>query len=381
MPNWSEPKIAKEKVKIEPEVFLEDARKYANSGDFNMAEKAYVNALSNARGASNIKEIISIVKEGLSEIYKLWTQECIKQYEYQDAEPILQKMLKISDDKQAVQEEFIELYNAWGLSLFRYDNNVKGAIIIFAKKLKLEKKLEQNTEDTETELTSFLYSSKNKKYRKIADGLYFRKKEARVRLLLSALIMAGVALATPLFAPYSIDVYIFSYFMFVLRHDWLMSGLKKLRECLALTFFSLIWMIILTVFGITNTAMSIITFVILVFISIRVMLCALSQFKVYFSYKKKDVLEAIEYILVPVNISCKSCSAKLKIPGETISTIKCSKCGKIVREAMDPRIKNKPVVSTIQTKSGEYDSKAAWGRIGFHAGRFIFREILKNIRL
>jgi hypothetical protein len=82
---WSDPKIEKEKVKIEPEVFIKEAKEYTESGDYNMAERAYVNALSNARGASNVKEITRIVKDGLSDIYKLWTQDCINRYEYQES--------------------------------------------------------------------------------------------------------------------------------------------------------------------------------------------------------------------------------------------------------------------------------------------------------
>lgn len=79
MPNWTESKEPKfEQEKIEPEVFLADARKYTESGDYYMAERAYVNALSNSRGTSDVKDITRIVKEGLSEIYILWMQDCQK---------------------------------------------------------------------------------------------------------------------------------------------------------------------------------------------------------------------------------------------------------------------------------------------------------------
>ena len=391
--NWSEPKIEKEKVKIEPEVFVEEAKKYTETGDFNMAERAYVNALSNARGSSNIKDIIRIVKEGLSEIYLLWTQDCINQYKYQEAEPVLRKLVKISDDKRAAQEEYIKLYDAWGLSLSLYDNNVNGAIIIFAKKLRLEKKLEHNTEVTETKLISLLYSSKNAKYRKVAEKLQYSKMGARVRLLLSALIMAGVALATPLYAPNSILIYVFSFFMLVLRNDWELQGLvlykKRLWKCIGLTFFSLTWFIILMIsvsssnwrnFDTIYTVMSIITFVILTVISIRVMFYAIGQFKVYFSYKKVGSLDAIGYILAPINISCKSCGAKLRISDETISAVKCPKCGNIAREAMELRIKNIPSHSSDQAEGGQYDPKVAWGRVGGLGAKLVVREIFRNIR-
>ena len=70
--HWSEPKVEQEKVKIEPEILISDAKKYCNAGNYSMAERAYVNALINARGESNVANITRSVKKGLSETYILW---------------------------------------------------------------------------------------------------------------------------------------------------------------------------------------------------------------------------------------------------------------------------------------------------------------------
>ena len=200
MPNWSEPKLEKEKVKIEPEVFLKEARKYIESGDYNMAERAYVNALSNARGASNVKDITRIVIDGLSEVYILWTQDCQERYEFHDAEPALLKLLKIIDNKRKAKEELIKLYEKWGLSLSLRDKNWKGALLVFVKKLKLEKELGLNTSITESQICSLLFASDNPGDRKIAMELNIGRKGVKVRLLISAVLMAAVSLIVPLFA-------------------------------------------------------------------------------------------------------------------------------------------------------------------------------------
>lgn len=380
---FSTEKVEHEKVKIEPERFLKEAKEYAESGDFNMAERAYVNALSNARGEPNVKEIAKIVKEGLAEIYILWTQDCINRLEFQEAEPVLHKLLKISDDKRTAKEESIKLYDAWGVSLSIYDKNWKGALLVFIKKLKLEKELGLNTENTESQICNLLFLSEDSKYRRKAEQLNFGKREVRFRMLMSAWIMALVAIGAPIFAPYSVGVYIFSFIMLPIRSDWEMLGVdlykKKLRKCLGLTFFSLAWLIIGGIF-IPDAVFSVITLVIIILISIRVLLYAISQFKIYFSYQKQDILEVIKDIFPPVTVSCKSCDAKLKVSGETISAVRCPKCGKIARDAADMKIRNKPSTTADQAVNSEYDPQYAWGRVGFHAGRAIAKEIIRNLR-
>ena len=383
MPNWSEPNIKHEKEKIDPEVFIGEAREYTEAGDFNMAERAYVNALSNARGASNVKDIARIVKNGLSEIYKLWIQDCISRYEYHEAEPVLQKLLKISDDKKTAKEEMIKLYDAWGLSLSIYDKNWKGAILIFAKKVRLEKELSLNTEITESQLCSLLYASNDSANKKKADQLHFGKTEVRIRLLISAVLMAAVALISPIFAPSSIGFYGLSVLMLPIRSDWEMLGSaaykRKLRTWLGLTIFSLIWLFVFKAFE-SKVILSIITLIFVILISVRVMLYAISQFKLYFSYQKQDILDVLRDLFPPVEVSCKSCDAKLRVSGETISAVKCPKCGSVVREAVDLKIKNKPSATLDQADGGEFDPQYAWGRVGFHAGRAVAKEILRNIR-
>lgn len=393
MPNWTESKEPKfEQEKIEPEVFLADARKYTESGDYYMAERAYVNALSNARGTSNVKNITRIVKVGLSEIYTLWMQDCQKRYEFQDAEPVLQKLLKISDDKRKAKEELIKLYETWGLSLSIYDKNWKGALLVFIKKLKLEKEIGLNTNITESQICSLLFSSDNPSNKKKAMDLNLDKKEVRIRLLISAVLMTVVALLSPIFAPYSIGVYIFSYIILPIRSDWewdSSSYKEKLRKCLLLTFFSLIWFVFLVIYGSSGSwsevdrrymVLSVITLVFIICISVRVLLFAISQFRIYYSYQKQDILDAVKDIFPPVIVSCKSCEAKLKVSGETISAVKCPKCGNIAREAIDLRIKNKPVVDSSKADSEGYDPQYAWGRVGFLAGRAIAKEIIRNLR-
>lgn len=373
--------IKQEKVKIEPEVFLNDARKYASTGDFNMAERAYVNALSNARGASNVKEIAKIVKEGLGEIYILWTQDCINRHEFQEAEPVLQKLLKISDDKRTAKEEFIKLYDAWGVSLSIYDKNWKGALLVKIKKLKLEKELGFNTDITKSQICSLLFSSNNKNNKKKAIELKLEKREERNRVFISSLIMAAVAIGTPIFAPFSISVYLFSCFMLFILPDW--EGIaKNIRICVRLTFFSLAWLFIGTVFMTDDsyTIFSVVSLVLIIIISVRVLLYAMGQFKLYFSYQKQDILEVMKDIFPPVTISCKSCGTMLRVAGESISAVKCPKCGNVAREAIDLRIKNKPIPDAEGKEAKEFDPQYAWGRVGFHAGRAIAKEIIRNLR-
>lgn len=393
MPNWTESKEPKfEQEKIEPEVFLADARKYTESGDYYMAERAYVNALSNSRGTSDVKDITRIVKEGLSEIYILWMQDCQKRYEFQDAEPVLQKLLKISDDKRKAKEELIKLYETWGLSLSIYDKNWKGALLVLIKKLKLEKELGLNTTITENQICSLLFSSDTPSNKKKAEELNLGKKEVRIRLLISAVLMTAVALLSPIFAPYSIGAYIFAFFILQIRSDWewdSSSYKKKLRNCLFLTFFSFIWFVFFAIYGSSGSwsevdrrymVLSVITLVFIICISVRVLLFAISQLRIYFSYQKQDILDAIKDIFPPVTVSCKSCDAKLKVSGETISAVRCPKCGKIARDAADMKIRNKPSAKADQAVNSEYDPQYVWRRVGFHAGRAIANEIIRNLR-
>lgn len=382
MPNWTESKEPKfEQEKIEPEVFLADARKYTESGDYYMAERAYVNALSNSRGTSDVKDITRIVKEGLSEIYILWMQDCQKRYEFQDAEPVLQKLLKISDDKRKAKEELIKLYETWGLSLSIYDKNWKGALLVFIKKLKLEKELGFNSDITKSQICSLLFSSNNKNNKKKAIELKLEKREERNRLFISSLIMAAVAIGTPIFAPYSIIVYLGSFLMLFILPDW--EGIaKNVRISVGLTFFSLAWLFIVGVFMTDDsyTIFSVVSLVLIIIISVRVLLYAMGQFKLYFSYQKQDILEVMKDIFPPVTISCKSCGTMLRVAGESISAVKCPKCGNVAREAIDLRIKNKPIPDAEGKEAKEFDPQYAWGRVGFHAGRAIAKEIIRNLR-
>ncbi len=372
-----------EKEKIDPEVLIEEAKKYAEAGDFYMAERVYVNALTNARGEPNFNEIVKIVKAGLSDIYILWTQDCISRYEYQEAEPVLQKLLKISDNKREVKEGLIKLYDDWGLALSIYDKNWMGAISIFAKKARLEKELDHNTEITESQLCSLLFASNDSANRKAACQLHYGKKEVRNRLLISAVLMAAVALISPIFAPSSIGMYGLSVLMLPIRSDWELMGTDayrhKLRTCLGLTFFSLIWWFIFKAFE-PHAIISVITLIFVVYISFRVMLYAISQFKLYFSYQKQDILDVLKGLFPPVTVSCKACNAKLRVSGETISAVKCPKCGNLVKEAADLKIRNKPSSSPEEAEGGEYDPQYAWGRVGFHVGRALGKEIFRNIR-
>jgi predicted RNA-binding Zn-ribbon protein involved in translation (DUF1610 family) len=154
---------------------------------------------------------------------------------------------------------------------------------------------------------------------------------------------------------------------------------KNLRTCLVLTFFSLAWLIIGGIF-IPDAVFSVITLVIIILISIRVLLYAISQFKIYFSYQKQDILEVIKDIFPPVTIPCKSCGTKLRVASESISAVKCPKCGNVAREAIDLRIKNKHIADAEGKEAKEFDPQYAWGRVGFHVGRAIAKEIIRNLR-
>ncbi len=384
---WSDPKIEKEKVKIEPELFIKEAKEYTESGDYNMAERAYVNALSNARGASNVKEIVRIVKNGLSEIYSLWIKYCIKCDEYQDALPVLQKLQKISDDKTGVKKELVELYDAWGISLSRNDKNWIGAITIFIKKIRLEKELGFDTKDSEERLAEVLYATKNSKYRKKSNQLHFSNKKFRYKLLIRALIESVVALVTPLIQ-FSFFAYMFSFVMLYFYDDgWGLlypdSNKKAIRNCVGLTCFSFAWLIITEVFGKRSNINRelIISFVITIIISVRLMIHAIGELRIYFSYQNKDVLDVIEGILPEKTIRCKSCKSKLKVSGETLSAVKCPKCGIIVREAVDLKIKNKSLPFNEEVGSIEAESKNEMSRAGAIAVKFAVKEIMRNIHL
>lgn len=232
-------------------------------------------------------------------------------------------------------------------------------------------------------MCSLLYASNDSANREKANQLHFGKKEVRIRVLISAVLMAAVALISPILAPSSIGFYGLSVLMLPIRSDWEMLGSaeykRKLRTCLGLTIFSLIWLFVFKAFE-SHVILSIITLIFVIFISVRVMLYAISQFKLYFSYQKQDILDVLKDLFPPATVSCKSCSAKLRVSGETISAVKCPKCGIVVRNAVDLKLKNKPSATPDQADGGEFDPQYAWGRVGFHAGRAVAKEILRNIR-
>ncbi len=348
--NWSEPKVETEKVKIEPEVLLVEAKKYANSGNYNMAERAYVNAASNARGTQNLTAIVKTVKKGLADIYIQWAIDCIKRYEYQDAEPVLQKLVKIADDKTSAKNELIALYSLWGAALRDNDNNWKGAIAIYAKKWRIEKEIGVSTDETAKLVCLLLYGSNNKKYKKIANRINLGIGNNRLRLFFSALVLTLVAIIIPIFSPYSVEIFVLSCLFGVIEEPYnslnAAARHRLARNCLLLTAGSLIMFVVIY----DNAGSSFpITFLIIVFISLKLLMAAIVKYGRFFDCR-------------PLNLD---------------ATIKS-----IVSETdnVDLSVKRKPTVASSENDHVADASKYALGRIGFHAGRFIIGEILRNIR-
>ena len=374
------------------ELYTEWGDGYKESKKYLNAEKYHIKALKydkEACAGSSDK-----IKNKLKDIYAALSKNYIDQLDYHEAELYLQKQLLISDDKEAVKRELITLYNSWALTICTRDRNWKGAIILYVKKWKLEHEIGENTDDnTAKTLCYWSYSSKDKLLRKKADQIYLSFKKHRIFLLLSAIVLSLVAILTPIFSPYSMGVYIFSYvFMSFDEINCVMdtdSHLKEIRNCVILTFASLVWFFLIVAFAPSggeigdSTGYSIfimITYVMLVVLDVRVLIVAINRFRKYYSYQKQPLPDIINNLLPSKTLNCKSCGEKLKIAGDNISTVKCSKCGSIVREALDLSIKNKPVILPKDKTKQNYDWGYAWRKAGLLAGRAIVKEIIKNIR-
>ncbi len=364
---WSDPKIEKEKVKIEPEVFIKEAKEYTESGDYNMAERAYVNALSNARGASNVKGITRIVKDGLSDIYKLWTQDCINRYEYQEAEPVLQKLLKISDDKTAVKRWMIEIYGTWAthLNLDAIDKRVRekksdydriysqGYLSVLFRKYRLEREIGYETDGTLRDLISELKNNKTKmsqkEFRNDIVQLFFLDKGKKARN--AALVLAFIAVLTPILSSKSFILYIIMLMLMTFSNlinadmNSLLKGGKEEKLIFymisKLTFISYIWILVWIIIRVRFHNIALIgTLILAVLQSIRSLTYSIRRLKAYHSIQgiSCDADELLVELLGEDEFECKKCGHHFKVTPDIIGKVKCPECNELLRNEKNLRL-------------------------------------------
>lgn len=139
-PNWSDPKVKTEKVKIDPYELIAQAEKYAESEDYNSAEKTYITAIKNAIGTASQADIVSKVKSGLTEVYDSWAAYCYQNYKFEDAELVLNKALKINLNIRNIKRDLRTLYETWGDSL-SYEGKLEGAENRYIHALQMDKEL------------------------------------------------------------------------------------------------------------------------------------------------------------------------------------------------------------------------------------------------
>ena len=96
MPNWSEPEIkSREKILIDPEELIKNAESAMERCDYRLAEIHFANAIKNARGTSKSSSINLCVKSGLCRLYSRWYEYCSNKKEFEAAESVLKKYIKI----------------------------------------------------------------------------------------------------------------------------------------------------------------------------------------------------------------------------------------------------------------------------------------------
>lgn len=105
--------VDEEKIKIPPEKLIEDALYHQSRGEYDIAEKVFINAILSCKGEYNEKSIASNVKTNLVTLYTLWSNYYININDFYNAEYILNKQEKIADNNEA----FRDLYQAWGDAL------------------------------------------------------------------------------------------------------------------------------------------------------------------------------------------------------------------------------------------------------------------------
>ena len=123
MPSFETEVIGVETEAIDPIVFIEDAKKYTQAGYFKMAEKAYISALSAARGTEDASRIVELVKEEVVKVYTLWSEKSIARCDFKEAEKAILKLVKVTKN-MGERARLIDLYIKWGQSLLVRDSNI-----------------------------------------------------------------------------------------------------------------------------------------------------------------------------------------------------------------------------------------------------------------
>ena len=144
--NWSEPKIQRERVKIDPWELIATAEKHFESGDYYSAERTYVAAIKNSKGTISQAELVTKAKKGLIATYEAWAIYCVNKKKYEEAEQALNKELKVNPDIRNVKADLRFLYTTWGDDL-KFEGKLAGAETRYILALQMDKELndEQNT--------------------------------------------------------------------------------------------------------------------------------------------------------------------------------------------------------------------------------------------
>lgn len=195
MPNWSEPIIQREKVKINSFELIEQAEKYAEIGDYHSAESTYVAALKNSKDTPSQSEISLKVKNGLVSVYDAWSVYCISNHRFEEAEQALKKEFKVISNPWDVKTSLRNLYEIWGDSLV-YNGTLKEAESKYIAALEIEKELNPsgiNRCELISKIRQIKYAYGDKDNRKIGDILYILSSSINTYRL-KAIILGGIGL-------------------------------------------------------------------------------------------------------------------------------------------------------------------------------------------
>ncbi len=334
--------INHEKVKIPLETHIEEAEKYRDLGDFKMAEKKYFLAFANARGTSEAKRAIQIVKEGLSKVYLSWYQKCCEDNDFPDAEKALKNYAKVSGDKSYVKE-LKNLYSSWAWALEAFDKNTIGFVIAYKKMICVILENGGNVKEYLELLFYRLYKTENRNFWNVADQLRLSVKGNKLKLLLKIVILLIIAFLSPILAPTSIIIFLFS-LAYAAVEASVERGPKRAAILViigALMTIVSLGFLVFVYFDMTVKGERILFYVIAAF-SVMTLFAAIKQIRLLLSYKRKKVSKILDELFPQVKLKCPNCGKKHTISGDTVEEVKCSDCDAVIWEGIDLEIKNKP---------------------------------------
>lgn len=335
MPNWSEPKITRERIKIDPFELIKQAERYTEEGDYYSAERTYVAALKNAIDTPSQAEIKSKVKNGLTSVYDAWAVYCVNNNMFDEAEQVLKKELNVVSNPWDVKTSLRNLYEIWGDSLVN-NGQYRNAESRFIAALQIEIELKRsdiNHCDLLKKIREIKYAYGDKENKKIGDMLYVYNSSVNTYRT-KAIILGIIGIYSLLLrdfdkfgglcaVPY-LFIFVFPLFSAIfwgMELERMVITGKKMIAGLFMFSFTVILMIAL----VSNA------FIAEIIVIPFGLLCILQSIKMFVfanvCVSEKDVVNSlIRQNLRNVIINCGGCGQKLKIPADKRIEVTCPKC-------------------------------------------------------